>query len=463
MAEMENEDCSDSKSEIGSITSRMTQSSFGERNSLASSICGREIFEPRERFTLFKVNVNNGERRWVVYRRFSDFVLLNKKLKKLFPRFQLNLPPKRFFKDNFNKDFIQKRQVGLEEFMRHLFSLRHVMDTAPVKQFFRLDNPPGPYEDLGASRNYCRSLEESVSSLKIDLKEQDYELSYLRSELARMQFNNGSQMAYKSQNESCFAENVLQKKLVAAEETAKRATQEVERLKVEIQAQRALELSTRNEERQKRDMLLRDNLRCFNSKQQEEDDKLKEMVASFGALGQLRIDLGGRSIDVRTAEGVPEKEIEVRNALTESRKALDELYKGHLEYYKTEIEDLKTDLVKTEYQLQTASTEIQNMKDALAEVHANRYEEMIKRDGVIYEYQKQLEEAQRYTSNAEQKYFYSLILGVKLNMALWGKATVEINQLKPAILFAKVRDQGISIEHWPSWISRELATLADLV
>ncbi len=205
----------------GSVNGRMSFSSQS-RNGVASSICGREVFEPRERFTLYKVEVNNGERRWFVYRRFSDFVLLNKKLKKAFPRFQLNLPPKRFFKDNFNKDFIQKRQAGLEEFMRHLFSLRDVMGTVPVNQFFRLDNPPGPDEDLNASRNYCRSLEESVSTLKSDIREQDYEISHLRSELARMEFNNGNPMMYNAQSDASFTEKIIQQKLLAAEEKSKR-------------------------------------------------------------------------------------------------------------------------------------------------------------------------------------------------------------------------------------------------
>lgn len=438
--------------------------SLNRGNSVASAICGREVFEPRERFTLYKIEVNNGERTWVVYRRFSDFVLLNKKLKKLFPRFQLNLPPKRFFKDNFNTSFIKKRQIGLEEFMGHLFSLKDVMDTRPVQQFFRLDNPPGPDEDLTASRNYCTSLEKSVKDLKRDLQEQDYELSHLRSELARAQFNDGNPaMAFKSQVESSFTEKVLQQKLLEAEDTARRAVQEVDRLKVEIQAERAQELSKRNSEKQQRELQLKDFMKAFNAKQQIENERLREMVGCFGDSAKVNVQINGRSIEVKTVEGVMEKEVEIKTALQESRQALEDLYKGYMESYQKEIEDIKTDLVKTEYQLQTSRTELQNMKDALSEVHRNKYEEIITRDKVIYEYQQRLEEAKCYSANSEQKYFYSLILGVKLNMALWGKANIAINRLKPALLFEKVRDQGISIEHWPSWVSRELATLADIV
>lgn len=440
-----------------------THGSTSSRYGLGSTICGRAVFEPRDRFTLYKVEVNNGERTWVVYRRYSDFALLNKKLKRLFPGFQLNLPPKRFFKDNFNRNFIQKRQNGLQEFLRHLFSLQEIMAAKPVQEFFKLNNPPGVDEDLISCKKYCSSLELSINSLKTDLTDQDYELGRLRSELAQTQFHDGNPRAYNAQLDFSFTEKVLQQKLLAAQERAARSTEEVERLKREIVAERALELSTRQTERQQRELQLRDLKKEFQAQQHLEDNALKHMVSAFGELGRVKINAHGRSIDFETVEGVTEREQEVKKALKEAREGLGLLYKEHLEIYKKEIEDAKTDLIKTEYQLQTANTEIRNMKNTLEAVHASRDEEIFKRDGIMKEFQKQIEDTNLYAKNTEQKYFYSLILGVKLNMALWGKANGAINQMKPAILFSRVRDQGISIEHWPSWVSRELATLAEVL
>ena len=81
------------------------------------------------------------------------------------------------------------------------------------------------------------------------------------------------------------------------------------------------------------------------------------------------------------------------------------------------------------------------------------------------------------------------MIGVKLNMAMCGYKVDHINHLKPQVssvvalsgrllnslpdfseaelilcfvyfqkLFEHVRNHGIAIEHWPSWISRELST-----
>lgn len=55
-----------------------------------SHILGKETLEQREKFTLYKIEVNNGQKSWIIYRRYGDFVLLNKKLRRLFPEFRLH-------------------------------------------------------------------------------------------------------------------------------------------------------------------------------------------------------------------------------------------------------------------------------------------------------------------------------------------------------------------------------------
>ena len=434
--------------------------SNGSSKSLASTIRGQQTFEPRERFTLFKVEVNNGQRTWVVYRRYSDFVLLNKKLRKLFPGFLLNLPPKRLFLNNFDRMFLHRRQKGLEEFMQRLFSLPDVMVADPVRKFFRLDNPPGPDEDLEASRDYCTNLEASIENLKRDLQEQDYELVRLRGEVTNMHVNGGS-LVSKSQAEPSFTEKVLQQKLLTAEQSAQQAREELERLRNEIVAERALELSTRQTEKQKRELQMRDLMKEFSALQLEEDEAVKGMAAAFSNLGAVSINFYGKVMDLKTPEGAAEKEEDLKRALEKARKVMEEVHREHLEIYKKENEDLKSDCIRCEFQLQTAKTENQTMRDTLAQMHNTRNEDITSRDNLIYHYQNELATMKHYVESTEQKYFYSLLLGVKLNMALWGKATDAVNLMRPHILFAKVREQGISIENWPSWVSRELATLAE--
>ena len=429
-------------------------------SSVESVILGREVFEPREKFTLYKVEVNNGERAWVVYRRYSDFVLLNKKLKRLFPNFQLNLPPKRFFKDNFSRNFIEKRQQGLEEFMRNLFALKKNLESEPVRKFFRLDNPPGPNEDLEASRTFCDSLQQSVRSLKNEIVEKDYELARLRGELAH---STADSSGFTRQNGPSYSEKVLQHRLTEAQETAKRAAEELDKMREEQRAEEALAKTTRMTERQQRELQLRDQMKEFQEKQRKEDDRIKDLVACFAERGRVQIDIGGRKIDVNTVDGVTECERDLRKALAESRETLEKLHQEQLGMYKRELEEIKVEQVRTEHQLQTSKVEAQTLRNSLEQVHARHYQDLTARDRIIQDYQKQQSEMQHYITGTEQKYFYSLVLGVKLNMAFWGRCNQAINQLKPAALFAKVRNQGVSIEHWPSWVSRELATVADTV
>ena len=434
--------------------------SNGSGRSLASTIRGQQTFEPRERFTLYKVEVNNGQRTWIVYRRYSDFLLLNKKLRKLFPGFLLKLPPKRVFLNNFDRLFLHKRQKGLEDFMKNLFALPDVMETDPVRKFFRLNNPPGPDEDLEASRDYCTSLEASIGDLKKELQEQDYELVRLRGEVTSMQMNGGS-LVSKSQAEPSFTEKVLQQKLMAAEHNAQQTREELERLKNEIVAEKALELSTRHTEKQKRELLLRDLMKEFSTLQLQQDDAIKGMAAAFSNLGAVNINFYGKVIDLKTPEGASEKEEDLKRALENARKVMEEMHKEHLEIYKKENEDLKSDCIRCEFQLQTLKTDNQTLRDAMAQMHVSRDEEITKRDSMIYHYQSELTNMKHYVESTEQKYFYSLLLGVKLNMALWGKATDALNLMRPHVLFKKVQDQGIAIENWPSWVSRELGSLAD--
>ena len=73
-------------------------------------------------------------------------------LKRLFPHFRLALPPKRWFGDNFERDFLDDRLLGLQAFLNNVAGHKDVVASAPVRRFFCLDDPPGPHDSVEESR-----------------------------------------------------------------------------------------------------------------------------------------------------------------------------------------------------------------------------------------------------------------------------------------------------------------------
>ncbi|KAL8181967.1 UNVERIFIED_CONTAM: Sorting nexin-16 [Gekko kuhli] len=109
--------------------------------------------EERAKFTVYKILIKrNPEENWVVFRRYADFSRLNDKLKDMFPGFRLALPPKRWFKDNYNPDFLEDRQLGLQAFLQNLVAHKDIANCLAVREFLCLDDPPGPFDSLEESR-----------------------------------------------------------------------------------------------------------------------------------------------------------------------------------------------------------------------------------------------------------------------------------------------------------------------
>ncbi|MEQ2164770.1 hypothetical protein GOODEAATRI_010206 [Goodea atripinnis] len=44
----------------------------------------------------------------------------------MFPGFRLSLPPKRWFKDNYDSDFLEDRQLGLQAFLQNLVAHKDI-------------------------------------------------------------------------------------------------------------------------------------------------------------------------------------------------------------------------------------------------------------------------------------------------------------------------------------------------
>ncbi|XP_077542867.1 sorting nexin 16 isoform X2 [Haemaphysalis longicornis] len=156
-------------------------------------IIGYEVMEERARFTVFKIRVEHVEtgRFWFVFRRYTDFARLSKKLKPRFPGLQLCLPPKRWFGNNFDPMFLEDRVLGLQAFVKNIMGHRDISKSAPVREFFCLDDPPEPLDTIEESRALCENLEEEVYRLSQQLRERDAEIEVLRSELDSLRMQHG--------------------------------------------------------------------------------------------------------------------------------------------------------------------------------------------------------------------------------------------------------------------------------
>ncbi|PFX31368.1 kinesin-related protein 1-like [Stylophora pistillata] len=428
-----------------------------------SHILGKETLEQREKFTLYKIEVNNGQKSWIIYRRYGDFVLLNKKLRRLFPEFRLHLPGKRFFKDNFDEGFIDKRQRGLEVFTNNLFGHRNLVLSDPVQRFYRLNNPPQPSENLEACQDYCQSLEHTLADLRQQLRDQTTELNSLKTELARVSYyrDENQHLNQNLQQQQTNVEQVtkrLQDQLNIALENERRAKEEVETLKEEMKAERASVQAARVIEKQKNEVGIKRQMDMFKQSQEAVNQRVDSLVHNLGQLSRIEFEIFGVKHEYKTDEGIQNKAVQLRKALTETRSQLDKMYKNSLEMYQQEVEDLKAELSRADYLAKTKIQEAESLRAQMSDLH-KRYQDIRKaQDDYISDLLSKFNDLQRYAVSTEEKYFFSLVIGVKLNMGICGYRVHHLNHLKPPKLFEQVQNLGYSIEHWPSWLSRTLST-----
>lgn len=74
----------------------------------------RPFKQPAVDFCLFQLKL------WPYQSLLTLFFMAWLQLKELFPSFGVTLPPKRFFKDNYEKKFLDGRQLGLQMFLQNL-------------------------------------------------------------------------------------------------------------------------------------------------------------------------------------------------------------------------------------------------------------------------------------------------------------------------------------------------------
>ncbi|XP_053186654.1 sorting nexin-16-like [Scomber japonicus] len=168
----------------GSIPLLEGEREFGEswvERPITPTLLGYEIREDRAKFTVYKILVTGSEAdSWVIFRRYTDFCRLNDKLKELFPGLRLGLPPKRWFKDNYEEEFLEERQIGLQTFLQNLISHKDIMSSEVVKHFLCLVEPPNPFDSLEESRAFCETLEETNHRLQMELLDKQREVDTLK-------------------------------------------------------------------------------------------------------------------------------------------------------------------------------------------------------------------------------------------------------------------------------------------
>lgn len=144
-------------------------------NNIQIPIVGYEIIEERARFTVFKLRIENkacGDC-WYVFRRYTDFVRLCKKLKHLNAQLLQHLPRKRWLGNNFDAEFLEQRANGLQSLVDTILADSELVNTQYVQDFFCLNEPPMYSETNEESRAIFEALEDTIFQLKQQIRDKE--------------------------------------------------------------------------------------------------------------------------------------------------------------------------------------------------------------------------------------------------------------------------------------------------
>ncbi|XP_059358339.1 sorting nexin-16-like isoform X2 [Carassius carassius] len=154
-----------------------------EERTLKVTLLGYKVMEEKTKFTVYKILVKRApEESWHIFRRYTDFSRLHDKLKEAFPSFNFTLPPKRWFK-NFSAEFLEERQLGLQNFLQNLIAHKDVRISEAVREFLRLDDPPTAFDDIREKWAFCETPGGTNGCLQRDLMDEERETESLRNVL----------------------------------------------------------------------------------------------------------------------------------------------------------------------------------------------------------------------------------------------------------------------------------------
>ncbi|KAG6459862.1 hypothetical protein O3G_MSEX011647 [Manduca sexta] len=156
-------------------------------DTLQIPIVGYEVMEERARFTIYKLKVEDDKRdqSWLVFRRYTDFVRLYSRIKAEQPNINLPLPGKRWFRDNFEPAFLEERVRGLQTFINAV--LNKLPNHPVVREFFCFDEPPQVFSYQPEVQAVYGALEDSITTLKMQLKQKDATIMHLQKRVAQLE------------------------------------------------------------------------------------------------------------------------------------------------------------------------------------------------------------------------------------------------------------------------------------
>ncbi|CAG4995311.1 unnamed protein product [Parnassius apollo] len=182
-----NRNLSTVQNSISNIDLSLHSDEIKKFDSLQIPIVGYEVMEERARFTIYKLKVEDDKRdqSWLVFRRYTDFVRLYTRIKSEQPNVILPLPGKRWFRDNFEPAFLEDRVRGLQVFVNAILS--KLPNHPVVREFFCLDEPPQVFSYQPEVQAVYGALEDSITTLKMKLKQKDATIMHLQRQLAQLE------------------------------------------------------------------------------------------------------------------------------------------------------------------------------------------------------------------------------------------------------------------------------------
>lgn len=91
--------------------------------------------------TMYVLQVSSRANRWTVSRRFKEFDVLDKQLRKLFPNLKIPaLPPKRYFGSSNETEFVQSRRQLLEAYLNSLVRFQSIWSRNDLALFLNNDS-----------------------------------------------------------------------------------------------------------------------------------------------------------------------------------------------------------------------------------------------------------------------------------------------------------------------------------
>ncbi|XP_045508917.1 sorting nexin-16 [Colias croceus] len=180
-------DFRNSVNSISNVDLSLHSDNIKKFESLQIPIVGYEVMEERARFTIYKLKVEDDKRdqSWLVFRRYTDFVRLYNRIKSEQPNLILPLPGKRWFRDNFEPAFLEERVRGLQVFVNAI--LNKLPNHPVVREFFCLDEPPQVFTYQPEVQAVYGALEDSITTLKMQLKQKDATIMHLQTRLSQIE------------------------------------------------------------------------------------------------------------------------------------------------------------------------------------------------------------------------------------------------------------------------------------